>query len=158
MKVSSQWWTCRYMYIEGLIYRWSWAYWMLTLSERESTIMITLITRSESVITSTSSSSKILFSELLSLTLILKLIDWGVPSLGIQIIISSSMQLWWLLYPRRMLAVLRILGPGLKILFHSGGDTKSATYWISRPEKIQASLGLFWKLVEVAALGRLMKK
>ena len=153
MKVSSQWWTCRYTYIEGLIYRWSRAYWMLTLSEREST---TLITRS--VITSTSSSSKILFSELLSLNLILKLIDWGVPSLGIQIIISSSMQLWWLLYPRRMLAVLRILGPGLKILFHSGGDTKSATYWISRPEKIQASLGLFWKLVEVAALGRLMKK
>ena len=44
-------------------------------------------------ITSTSSSSKILFSELLSLTLILKLIDWGVPSLGIQIITSSSMQL-----------------------------------------------------------------
>ena len=145
-----------YVYRRTHIYRWSRAYWMLTLSERESTT-VTLITRS--VITSTSSSSKILFSELLSLNLILKLIDWGVPSLGIQIIISSSMQLWWLLYPRRMLAVLRILGPaGLKILFHSGGDTKSATYWISRPEKIQASLGLFWKLVEVAALGRLMKK
>ena len=50
-----------------------------------------------------------------------------------------------------MLAVLRILGPGLKILFHSGGDTKKC-YLLNFPAGKNS--GFTWIILEVGGGSR----